>query len=235
MGYRPSRVVKLAEPDLDALLFPAADRFQDKKQVRRVLEMIVHFQERRLVSELRKLLKRLGPRDFLVDVVAPLLDSVGRAWADGDVEIRHEHFLTEVLEDLLRSIRQSIRRPTKGPRVVLATLSGESHGLGLQMVAVVCRLAGVPTRILGVHTPPEEISRTVSEVRAAAVALSVSLATGGIDTDRTLRDLRGTIADNVFIAVGGRGARGVRRGPRGVDYFRDLESFEGWVKGLRAR
>ena len=34
------------------------------------------------------------------------------------------------------------------------------------------------------------------------------------------------------VEVGGQGARGVRRGPRGVDYFRDLITFEGWLRKI---
>jgi methanogenic corrinoid protein MtbC1 len=235
MGYRPSRVVGLADEDLDVLLFPAASKWEDSEPVHRILEMVIEFKENQLTSELQELLERHGPRNFLVSVITPLLDSVGRLWADGELEIRHEHFLKEILEDLLRSIRMSIQRPTKGPLVILATLAGETHAFGLQMVSIICRLGGVPTRILGVHTPIEEIARTAKEVGASAVGLSISLATGGVEMDRAVRQMRMMIPGDVRIVVGGRGARGVRRGPRGIDYFQDLESFEGWLQDLEPR
>jgi DNA-binding transcriptional MerR regulator/methylmalonyl-CoA mutase cobalamin-binding subunit len=234
MGYRPSRVVRLGDTDLDLLLFPAADKWEDVEQVRRILDMVIEFKESQLTTELQGMLKRQGPRDFLVDVITPLLDLVGRSWADGQLEIRHEHFLTEILEDFLRSMRLSIERPTKGPRVILATLAGETHSFGLQMVSIICRLCNVPTRILGVHTPIEEIARTAKEVSAGAVALSVSLATGGVETDKAVRRLRLMIPDSIRIAIGGRGARGVRRGPRGIDFFQDLETFESWLRRLES-
>jgi DNA-binding transcriptional MerR regulator/methylmalonyl-CoA mutase cobalamin-binding subunit len=233
MGHRPSRIATLEEEDLDALLFPAAENGGRSRDVRRILELVFAFEEKKLRSELRRLLKQYAPRGFLVRVLIPLLDSVGRAWVDGELEIRHEHFLTEILEDILRTMRLSIERPTGGPRIVLATLPGETHGFGLQMAAVVCRLAGLPTRILGVDTPLPEIRATVREARARAVAISVSLATGGVETDRRIRELRAMLPDDVRIVVGGRGARGARRGPRGVDYFQDLETFETWLKKLK--
>lgn len=232
MGYRPSRVICLTDGDLDVLLFPAADEWEDKDQVRAILDMVIEFKESQLTAELQSMLDLQGPRDFLVNVITPLLDSVGRSWADGELEIRHEHFLTEILEDLLRSIRLSIERPKKGRRVILATLAGETHGFGLQMVSIICRLCGIPTRILGVHTPIEEIARTAKEVGASAVALSVSLATGGVETGKAIRQLRRMIPDDIRIAVGGRGVRSVRRGPRGIDFFQDLETFESWLRGL---
>lgn len=233
MGYRPSRVVRMGEADLDALLFPAAQKHDDPKQLTRYLDLARNLRDQRLATEMRRALKRLGQKEFLVKVISPLLDAVGRSWADGELEIRQEHLLSEVVEDVLRAARASIQRPSKGPRVILATLSGESHSLGLQMAAVICRIAGVPTRILGGNTPPKEIAEAAEEVGAAAVALSVSLATGSVETDRTIRSLRGMLRQDIHLVVGGKGARGARRGPRGVTYLQDFSAFEDWLKGLK--
>src|SRR5262249_36656991 len=46
---------------------------------------------RRLLAEWA----RLGPLEFLGTCVAPLVHAVGDAWADGTLEVRHEHFLSE--------------------------------------------------------------------------------------------------------------------------------------------
>jgi methanogenic corrinoid protein MtbC1 len=101
------------------------------------------------------------------------------------------------------------------------------------MVSVICRLVGVPTRILGVNTPPEEIAEAAEDVSAKAVALSISLATGSVDTDRTLRSLKEMLRPETHLVVGGKGARGARRGPRGIIYFKDLEAFEQWLRDFK--
>ena len=48
---------------------------------------------------------RLGPLEFVRGCVAPLVTAVGVAWERGELEIRHEHFLSERLSDLLRTLR----------------------------------------------------------------------------------------------------------------------------------
>ncbi len=149
---------------------------------------------------------------------------VGRAWADGVLEIRHEHFLTALLEDFLRGVRQEYEAEGRAA-VLLATLSGESHGIGLQMVALETVLAGATPRILGTDTPNAEIAAAARECGARVVAISVSLASGGVATDRVLADLRRVLPEDVRLVVGGRGARRGRRGPRGVDYVDGLRDY----------
>jgi len=56
-----------------------------------------------------------------------------------------------------------------------------------------------------------------------------------VDTDRVIADLRRLLPEEVRLLVGGRGARGVRRGPRGVDYVADWPALERWCENLSAR
>ena len=51
----------------------------------------------------------------------------------------------------------SAPRPAGGPRVLLTTLPGEPHGLGLLMVEALLTLDGCRCLSLGVQTPPGDI------------------------------------------------------------------------------
>jgi methylmalonyl-CoA mutase cobalamin-binding subunit len=117
--------------------------------------------------------------------------------------------------------------------VLLCTLEGEGHGLGIQMASIVATLAGTRTSLLGTSTPNDEIRAAAVESRARAVLVSVSLATGGIDTDRQVAALREALPEDVLLVLGGRGARGVRRGPRGVTYVEDLGELEAVLRDLQ--
>ena len=118
--------------------------------------------------------------------------------------------------------------PHDAPNVILATLSGELHALGLQMVALVSQNCGFQPRLLGPDTPVDEIVATARELDSSAVAISVSLSSGGVETDRDLQELRRQLPDSCELLVGGRGARGVRRGPRGVVFLGGLRDLRGW-------
>lgn len=228
-GHRPHKVLKLDEAELDALLAEAADDPGETEESRRLLDWARDFRGMELRAAFEA---RWDPKDaigFLSKRVVPFLRLVGREWADGKLDIRHEHFATEILQDTLRRLRAGY--PRKGDRggALLTTLSGERHGLGLQMAGLLCASLGFPYHILGVDSPHEEIVSAAAELDTAIVGISVSLNSGGVETDRQLGALRRMLPEDVHLIVGGDGARGVRRGPRGVEYAADLES---WTKRL---
>ncbi len=86
------------------------------------------------------------PKMFLSDRVGPLVEAIGQQWADSTLEIRHEHFLTEQLGELLRA---PLDDRATGPTAVLATLPGEQHGLGLLMAALALAASGLRVRVAG--------------------------------------------------------------------------------------
>lgn len=231
-GARASEAVQADDDALEALL-RSADAPRTCSEVGCLVELARGFQGGEMVAALRSDWERLGPREFLLERVAPFVTELGRAWADGRLEVRHEHHATAQVDDLLRTLRLTLPVPDGGPVLVLTTLPGEAHAVGLQMVAILAVLEGVDVRVLGTETPVEEIVATAAETGAVAVGIGVSLATGGPDTDRVLADLRDRLPETARLVVGGAGARGARRGPRGVEYVQDLAAMGDWLQALR--
>jgi len=232
-GHRPSKVIHLEPAELSSLLDPAPPEGPATgSRIDHLLELTRRFEATELRQLLRSTAAELGLRTFLTDLVVPLIEVLGRAWADGSLSVRHEHFLSNIIEDELRAHRTTFSTDPGGPVVAFATLTGERHGLGLHVVALMAAMHGVQARVLGVDTPIEQIAATARESGALAVAISVSLATGGVETDRRLAELRGSLPHDVTLVVGGQGARGVRRGARGVTYVDTLDGFQDWLHGL---
>jgi len=234
IGHRPGAVVCAPEGELAELLAGGRQVAADDPDLSRLIEHVRHFEGEALTRELLEAWNGLGPNRFLSERVSPLLTAIGRDWADGKLDVRHEHYASELIADLLRTLRAGLARSSDGPTVILATLRDELHGLGLQMCALVCSLQGVRPRILGVGTPNDEITAAAHEVRADAVAISVSLSSGGVANDRLLAELRAGLDPEIKLVVGGLGARGVRRGRRGVEYVDSLAKLREWLSQLDA-
>jgi methanogenic corrinoid protein MtbC1 len=228
-GHRAGAAVRASEGELDALLGAPAP---PERTPANLLDLVRRYDEKGLAKALRRDHESLGWEAFLDGRVAPLAVAVGRAWADGELDVRHEHFLSGVLEDLLRSLRLRLRPRPGAAAVLLATLPDEAHGIGLQMAALACAACGRNARILGTGTPPAEIAGAARESGVACVGLSVSLSTGGVATDRTIAELRELLPERVRLVVGGRGARGPRKGVPGVDYCDDFKAFAAFLRGL---
>jgi methanogenic corrinoid protein MtbC1 len=232
-GARASEAVQADEEQLEELLHRGQRPLYADSEIRRLVRLARSYRSAQLVEALQDAWRELGPRRFVLDRVAPLAVEIGRAWADGRLGIRHEHLATAHLEDVLRSLRISMPVPEHGPVMVLTTLPGETHALGLQLVAMLATMEGVLVRMLGVQTPLDEIDASARETGAAAVGIGVSLSTGGPDCDRVLAELRSLLPDSTRLVVGGSGARGARRGPRHVEYVSDLQEMAVWLAELR--
>src|SRR4030095_657700 len=112
---------------------------------RHLLELARHWRAPEIQAALRDSYACLGPLAFVEQRVAPLFRGLARAWAGGAAGVHHEHFLSGAVDDLLRALRLELAVPEGAPVVVLATLEGEAHALGLQMAALVAGSRGART------------------------------------------------------------------------------------------
>lgn len=167
---------------------------------------------------------RMGPLQFLEHRVGPFLTEVGTAWAEGRLEVRHEHFASAVAGDFLRSVRGPLDDRATGPVAALTTLPGELHGLGLQMCALVFALAGWRALLLGVDTPIAQVAVLAREAPISAVAVSCVRRQRGMST---LAALRRRLPRRVPLLVGGAGAPPSRAG---IEHLPDLAALDRWLR-----
>jgi DNA-binding transcriptional MerR regulator/methylmalonyl-CoA mutase cobalamin-binding subunit len=216
-GYRPSMVARAGEAALKRLLIP-----MDNPGVEALFQAVVAMDTERMRRLLRDSLELLGWKPFLQSIVTQLLDRVGMAWADGSIGIQHEHLVTEVLEDLLRELRLAFRtRPERG-RVLLCTLPGERHRLGLLMAALAYAAQGIGTELLGVDLPVASIAQAARTLKVDRVAVSLSIQSAGETTRRLLMDLSDRLPPGCRLIVGGQGAARTRK-IEGVERMLGLE------------
>lgn len=216
-GHRPAQVVPLSEAELRSLLErPESDT------VTSLLEAVKTMDSAELRRRLHEAHQARGLLPFLCEVVSPLLERVGTLWVEGILDIQHEHLLTEVLEDLLRTLRAGFQPTAEAPVVALATLPGERHRLGLLMGALVYAAQGARVEMLGTDLPLATLASAARTLGARTLGVSVSLAGSGEAAQQLLRDLRERLPDTIQLVAGGQGAARLRRIP-GVTLVRGLE------------
>ena len=139
----------------------------------------------------RKLLETREPLDVVDHVLIPALDRVGADFEAGRV------FLPQLIQaagaaqaafDVIRErlSGQGGREDGKGP-VVLATVKGDIHDIGKNIVKVLLENYGYAVIDLGRDVPPEEVARAVRRYHAPLVGLSALMTT-------TLKSMADTIA-----------------------------------------
>ncbi len=179
-GLRPGKVVAESLNALNArirALSKGASRDQGEVAVAaEALRLLKTHQVAKLRQLFTHALMQLGLQRFVVEVVAPLNELVGDAWIEGHIQIFEEHLYAEQLQHLLRQAIASLMQGEQGPRILLTTLPGEKHKLGLLMAEACLSVEGAQCMSLGVETPAWDIVQAVRAHRVDIVGLSFSLA-----------------------------------------------------------
>ncbi|MFM1774242.1 MAG: hypothetical protein RL124_1014 [Acidobacteriota bacterium] len=224
-GHRPSAAVRSSSAQLQTMVLK-----NSSSEPSLILDELMLATENANSEKIKNLLAEAlfqkGLRDFVMHTIAPLLERVGIAWAEGRLDIHHEKLLTEVLEDLLRKLRNELDQQAKGPRevVLVTTLPGERHRLGLLMAALIYTSKGYKTEVLGMDVPVANIAKAARQVGARKVAVSLSILTAGESIRRLLRDLQERLPQGCALVVGGQGASRTRK-VQGIERMTRLEDI----------
>jgi len=227
LGMRPGKLLPLSEGALDKLeagLQPGTPQ-QPEKAVSALLDAICSADAGRVEYLLRKRYEKQGMKGFILETVAPLLTTVGELWVSGKLQVFQEHFLSEQLVRFLNAEMAKTGKITGQPRVLLATLPGEEHTLGLLMVAALLSSRGIPVINIGSEVPMDQIVRAVQQFHADVVGITFSGAYPYRNIRPHLSELRELIPDAVEVWTGGEGVHRLRKLPRGVTRFTSLENL----------
>lgn len=228
-GLRAGDVVPAPESALAALLATIPEKAAPRPpaapiDTRAFIDHIRRFDADRIMRSMNSELAHEDPVAYLETRITPCLEVLGSAWERGEIEIAHEHFASERISDVLRAARLRFEETATGPLVALATLPGESHGLGVQMAALVLASRGLRILSLGTEVPVGEIAALVDHTGASAVAISVSRASAR-DAAAPLAALRRALPRRVELVLGGAGAPMGVRGAVVLGALRDLDAW----------
>jgi len=180
---------------------------------------------------------RLGCLEVLEHVVTPLMQWVGNQWHQGALRIAHEHMATSSVRAHLERLYTSVRSDSDGPGIVLATLPGQRHEIGILISAVAAVMEGWRAYYFGLELPVAEIAMAAAEKQAAVVALSVS--TLGIEQELhdQLATLRDSLPSGVQIVVGGAGTVSVKENAArlGIRCVERLDQFQDLLREYRSK
>lgn len=226
-GHRPGKLLALDEAALLALddLRSTARATPDDQQLDAWLNLVKTHDSEALQQAFHREMAKRGMARFVQDIVAPLIARVGEAWSRNEIGIFEEHLFSQHLEKLFRTTLASMAPRTGHPRVLLTTLSGEEHTLGLLMVEALLVVEDAYPVLLGPQTPIDEIVRAAQIKQVDAVCLSFSSAYSPALAAQGLRDLRQRLPGDTQLWAGGHGVKPIRKPIDGVclvPEFQDL-------------
>jgi DNA-binding transcriptional MerR regulator/methylmalonyl-CoA mutase cobalamin-binding subunit len=128
--------------------------------------------------ELEKVIANLGPRDFALSIITPLLNEVGSMVDNGVINIGQEHSLSAILKfHIGHMLYGHIGKSSKSDlTVAIATPEGELHEFGIMVAALLCVHYNVNFFYMGPNMPADSLAEAAKQIDAKAIMLGVSKA-----------------------------------------------------------
>lgn len=234
-GHRPGRVVALPAPALQEMLGEIAGPREVSTDLAAhaggaapdgCLRRLREHDLDGVRHGLSEALTRLGLARFVLEMLVPTNTQVGDAWMRGELAVYEEHAYTEAVTMLLRQALGRLQAPDArgGPCVLLTTLPGEPHAIGLLMVEALLAVEGCRCVSLGVQTPVPDIVAAAAAFGADIVALSFTGCQKPAQVGRGLEQLRQALPAATQVWAGGAAMTAWRRRVARVSAFTSLEA-----------
>jgi DNA-binding transcriptional MerR regulator len=233
-GYRPGKIIGQSVEALQSLGSKPADEAAMHEDIDVFLRLIKAHELTELRRQLAQTAARQGLHNFVLDTVAPLNIAVGEAWMRGYLAVFEEHLYSELIRNMLRNAIAMIQPQGRAPRVLLTSLPGELHGLGLLMAEALLVVEGSSCIPLGTETPTADIVAAAQAHRADIVALSFSSAYSEAKATDGLQELRAMLPAAVLLWAGGAAAARIRKPIIGVQLIPSLVRMIELTKEWRA-
>lgn len=160
----------------------------------------------RAAAAVRELLPETEPLEIINSEMIPALDRVGKAFEAGTLFLPQLLMSAEAAKAAFEVIKDQMRRAgqqqEKKGKVILATVKGDIHDIGKNIVKVLLENYSYEVLDLGKDVPPEVIVETAVKGQVPLVGLSALMTTTVPSMEETIRQLR-LAAPWVKVMVGG--------------------------------
>ncbi len=148
----------------------------------------------------------ISPEAIIKQALTPGMDVVGEKFST------KEYFIPDMLAsadavgaamDILKPLLEESKVETKG-KFVIATVKGDIHDIGKNIVAILLKGAGYQVNDIGIDVPEDKIINTVREEQPDYLGLSALLTTTMTEMDVVIKALKeNNLRDKVKVLIGG--------------------------------
>jgi methanogenic corrinoid protein MtbC1 len=185
-----------------------ADMSQEQKELLESLKAaIVEIDGDQAKDAARRIIAAgIDPRKAINYSIREAAEIVGRKFDCGDLYLAHLVMVGDLMDEVSAILQENIPSDQleKKRVIVIATVQGDVHSVGKNLVAVVLRAGGFAVHDLGVDVASSLIIQRAREVRADMIALSSLLTTTMPYQKEVIDDLAGMgLRDRFKVMIGG--------------------------------
>ena len=142
----------------------------------------------------QELIKEQMPLDIIQQHLIPALDLVGKGFESGTVFLPQLLMSAEAAKQAFEVLKEQMsaegETDLKKEKIILATVKGDIHDIGKNIVKVLLENYNFQVLDLGKDVPPETIVETAEKENVRLVGLSALMTTTVISMEKTIKLLR---------------------------------------------
>lgn len=153
----------------------------------------------------KTLLETQDPLDIINSEMIPALDEAGKGFEQGTLFLPQLLMSAEAAKAAFEVLRMKMGEkgePVKNGKIILATVKGDIHDIGKNIVKVLLENYSFDVIDLGRDVPPEKIVETAVSKKVRLVGLSALMTTTVVNMEETIRQLHETLPE-CKVMVGG--------------------------------
>lgn len=178
----------------------------EEKNVNALYDIIVKGLKDQSYAETVNTLKTTEPMDIINNTLIPALNAVGKEFEKGTMFLPQLMLSAQTVQNSFAAIKERIeasgaKQESKG-KILLATVKGDIHDIGKNIVKVLLENYGYDVYDLGKDVPAERIVKTLEENEIHLCGLSALMTTTVVSMEETIKAIRAA-GLNVKVWVGG--------------------------------
>lgn len=157
-GYKISKVSAFPEEEIQKEVLNLNEKMLSSEEI--IDQLIIHminFDHKSFLDILDQQIDELGFEEAFMRVVFPLFEKVGIYWQVGSIFPAQEHFVSNIIRNLLIKDSASFSNHASPATVLFYLPEGEMHELSLLFYQYLALKAGYKTIYLGQNVPFEDL------------------------------------------------------------------------------
>lgn len=179
---------------------------QDKNESKDLQTIIIKGLKEEVEPKTEELLKALDPMEVVDNYLIPALDIVGVKFDKGEIYlpqlIRSAETVKRAFDIIKAQLLKEGAEEISNGKIILATVKGDIHDIGKNIVKVILENYGFHIIDLGKDVPPELIVETIKKENVRLVGLSALMTTTVVSMEETIKLIREENLD-CKVVVGG--------------------------------
>lgn len=165
---------------------------------------------RGLEKDLYNALAELSQPQFINEIIAPLLEEIGKMWEEGEIRIVNENISSSVIRKVLYNLIDNNIVPEYAPKILIASPTGQHHELGALITGLIASTYGWHTTYIGPNLSAEEIAAAAIKLDPKIIALSIVYPADNFTLDKEIAKLTKLLGNSHKIIAGGRSVNSYR-------------------------